>query len=131
MRDRIRLTGLRFYAYHGVAAAERETGRQYEIDCELVVDLAQAGHSDDLTDTIDYSEVYEVIRETVTGHAFSLLEGLANQLAGILLDQFEIYSVTVRVRKLHPPINGPIDSLEVEVTRDQGDLSKLLNRDEV
>ncbi len=130
MRDRIRLIGLTFYGYHGVGAAERETGRQYEVDCELGVDLAEAGHSDELTDTIDYAQVYEVIRDIVTGRAFSLLEGLATELARVLLDQFDAYSVTVRVRKLHPPINGPIDSIEVEVTRNQGDLSKLLNQDE-
>lgn len=131
MRDKIRLNGLRFYAYHGVGAPERETGRQYEVNCELVADLADAGHSDQLSDTVDYARVYETISETVTGRAFSLLEGLATELARVLLDQFDIYAVTVRVKKLHPPINGPIDSIEVEVTRNQGDLSKLLNQDEV
>lgn len=130
MRDTIRLNGLTFYGYHGVGVAERETGRQYEVDCELSVDLAEAGSSDQLADTIDYSRVYEVIREIVTGRAFSLLEGLAAELARTLLDQFDIYGVTVRVRKLHPPINGPINSIEVEVARNQGDLSKLLNQDE-
>lgn len=77
MKDYIRLVGLTFYGYHGVTAAEKETGRVFEVDCELEVDLAEAGQSDRLTDTIDYGEVYNLIKQTVEGTAFSLLEALA------------------------------------------------------
>ncbi len=125
MKDVIRLVGLSFYGYHGVSAAEKETGRAFEIDCELQVDLAQAGHSDQLTDTVDYTQVYALIKDVVEGKAYSLLEGLANELAGLLLDKFPVYRVTLQVRKLHPPIAGQIKHIEVEVTRDQGDTSKF------
>jgi 7,8-dihydroneopterin aldolase/epimerase/oxygenase len=125
MKDVIRLVGLSFYGYHGVSAAEKETGRAFEIDCELQVDLAQAGHSDQLADTVDYTQVYALIKDVVEGKAYSLLEGLANELAGLLLDKFPVYRVTLQVRKLHPPIAGQIRHIEVEVTRDQGDTSKL------
>ena len=125
MKDVIRLVGLSFYGYHGVSAAEKETGRAFEIDCELQVDLAQAGHSDQLADTVDYTKVYALIKDVVEGKAYSLLEGLANELAGLLLDRFPIYRVTLQVRKLHPPIAGQIKHIEVEVTRDQGDTSKI------
>ena len=125
MKDVIRLIGLSFYGYHGVSAAEKETGRAFEIDCELQVDLAQPGHSDQLADTIDYTEVYALIKDVVEGKAYSLLEGLANELAGLLLDKFPVYRVTLQVRKLHPPIAGQIRHIEVEVTRDQGNTSKL------
>ena len=129
MKDVIRLVGLSFYGYHGVSAAEKETGRAFEIDCELQVDLAQAGHSDQLADTVDYTKVYALIKDVVEGKAYSLLEGLANELAGLLLDKFPIYRVTLQVRKLHPPIAGQIKHIEVEVTRDQGDASKLTASD--
>lgn len=129
MKDVIRLVGLSFYGYHGVSAAEKETGRAFEIDCELQVDLAQAGHSDQLADTVDYTKVYALIKDVVEGKAYSLLEGLANELAGLLLDKFPVYRVTLQVRKLHPPIAGQIRHIEVEVTRDQGDASKLTASD--
>ena len=131
MKDVIRLEGMPFYGYHGVTAAEKETGRVFEIDCELGVDLASAGHSDQLTDTIDYNEVYQIIRENVEGTAFSLLEGLANRLASIILDKFPIYRVTLRVRKLNPPISGLARHIEVEVTRLQGDTDKLTDGTEI
>ncbi|MEW5795232.1 MAG: dihydroneopterin aldolase [Candidatus Zixiibacteriota bacterium] len=125
MKDVIRLVGLTFYGYHGISAAEKETGRQFEVDCDLQTDLAEAAHSDNLRDTIDYSQVYAVIREVVEGRAYALLEGLAGELAGILLDRFPVYAVTLRIRKLHPPVAGPAKYIEVEVTRMQGDPSKL------
>jgi len=127
MKDLIRLNQMQFYGYHGVSDAERETGRRFEVDAELEVDLAEAGHSDQLVDTIDYARVYEVIRSITQDKAFSLLEGLAQELASAILAEFAVYRVTLRVRKLHPPINGAIGSIEVELTRMQGDTSKLLN----
>jgi len=127
MKDLIRLNKMQFYGYHGVSAAERETGRRFEVDCELEVDLAEAGHSDQLADTIDYARVYDIISRITQDKAFSLLEGLARELAEAILAEFPVYRVTLRVRKLHPPINGPIGSIEVELTRQQGDTFKLLN----
>lgn len=125
MKDVIRLGGLSFYGYHGVTAAEKETGRVFEIDCELEADLASAGHSDRLRDTVDYQQVYQMIKEFVEGTAYSLLEGLASHLAANILDNFPVYRVTLKVRKLHPPIPGHVNYIEVEVTRFQGDTAKL------
>lgn len=125
MKDVIRLMGLPFYGYHGVTAAEKETGRLFEIDCELEVDLAEPGASDRLSDTIDYHQVYVVIKDTVEGTAFSLLEGLATHLSTIILDKFPVYRVTLKVRKMHPPIAGHVKYIEVEVTRYQDDPTKL------
>lgn len=127
MKDIIRLTGMSFYGYHGVTAAERETGRVFEVDCELEVDLADAGKSDQLHDTIDYSNVHSKTREIVEGRAFSLLEGLANNLVTMILQEFPVYRATLRVRKMNPPIDGQMKYIEVELTRSQGDTSKLMN----
>ena len=125
MKDLLRLCGLTFYGYHGVSAAEKETGRVFEVDCELELDLAEAGQSDRLGDTIDYGKVYQVIRETVEGKAFALMEALAGELAAKVLDRFPVYRVTLKVRKLHPPLAGQVTHIEVEVTRYQGDTAKI------
>jgi len=127
MKDIIRLGGMSFYGYHGVSAAEKETGRLFEVDCEIEIDLAQAGRSDMLVDTVDYSHVYEIIRETVEGKAFSLIEKLAEHLADILLEKFPVYRVTLKVRKMNPPIPGQIKFIEVEITRFQSDADKLID----
>ena len=126
MKDVIRLSGMSFYGYHGVTAAEKETGGLFEVDCELEVDLSDASSSDRLGDTVDYHHVHRVIRDTVEGKAFALLEGLAGRLAAKILDTFPVYSVTLRVRKMNPPIPGYVKYIEVELTRSQGDPSKLI-----
>jgi 7,8-dihydroneopterin aldolase/epimerase/oxygenase len=115
-----------FYGYHGVSAAEKETGRRFEVDCEIMVDLAGPGKTDQLTDTIDYTAVYELVADIVQNHSFSLLEGLAAKIASELLANFLIIEITVRVRKVMPPINGNVDCIEIEVTRRQTDPQKML-----
>jgi len=128
--DRIRLVNMTFYGYHGVSAAEKETGRRFEVDCELLVDLVEAGKTDQLTTTVDYAAVYNLIADVVQNKSFSLLEGLAASLASGILDTFPIIEVTIRVRKLIPPINGHVDCIEIEVTRRQTDPKKLLASEE-
>ena len=64
------------------------------------------------------------------GRAFSLVEGLASHLAAQILESFPVYRVTLRVRKMNPPIPGQIKSIEVELTRFQSDTSKLIGDDE-
>jgi dihydroneopterin aldolase len=115
-----------FYGYHGVSAAEKETGRRFEVDCELLVDLAEPGKTDLLNDTIDYNAVYELVANIVKNKSFSLLEGLAANLASDILAVFPVIEVTIRVRKIVPPIDGIIDHIEVEVTRRQTVPEKLL-----
>jgi 7,8-dihydroneopterin aldolase/epimerase/oxygenase len=127
--DVIRLTNMVFYGYHGVTAAEKETGRRFEVDCELETDLASPGQSDSLKDTVDYEAVYLKIREIVEGKAFSLVESLVIALANEILKEFDVFKVTLRVRKRIPPIAGSIDYIEIEVTRQQSDTSKILADD--
>ncbi len=131
MKDVIRLSGMSFYGYHGVTAAEKETGGLFEVDCELEVDLSDASSSDRLRDTVDYHEVHRLIRDTVEGKAFALLEGLAGRLATKILDTFPVYSVTLRVRKMNPPIPGYVKCIEVELMRSQGDPLKLMDNHNV
>ncbi|SYZ72617.1 Dihydroneopterin aldolase [Candidatus Zixiibacteriota bacterium] len=124
--DVIRLKDMVFYGYHGVTAAEKETGRRFEVDCELETDLAPPGESDSLKDTVDYEAVYQKIRGIVEGKAFSLVESLAVSLANEILNDFPVFHVTVRVRKIIPPIAGNIEHIEIEVSRQQPDPSKII-----
>ena len=121
MSEFIRLCGLPFYGYHGVTPAEKETGRLFEIDCELEVDLEQPGRTDKLSDTVDYHQVYAEIKTTVEGTAYSLLEGLADHISSTILEKFAVKRITLRVRKMHPPIDGNVKYIEVEITRQKGD----------
>ena len=83
--DRLILQNMIFYGYHGVFAAEKELGQRFEVDAELYLDLRQAGINDDLEATVNYAEVYTIIKELVEEREYNLLEALAEQIADTLL----------------------------------------------
>jgi dihydroneopterin aldolase len=115
--DRILLTGLAFYAHHGVSAEEQERGQVFTVDVAVDADLHRAGHTDDLGDTLDYRDLYARIREAMTGARYRLLEAAAEAVAHALLGVERVQGVTVCVRKPHVRLGGPLESAAVEVTR--------------
>ena len=115
--DTIILKGIRFHGYHGVAAAERQVGQKYEIDLELMADLSAAGETDDLTRTIDYAQVVQLVIEIGTQQSFQLFEAIAEAIAGVLLDRFQIEEVRIVVKKLSPPIEPSLSHAGVEIHR--------------
>ena len=112
----VRLQRMIFYGFHGVSRAVRETGRRYEVDCELKFDFGKAGISDDLNDTINYTRVYDTIEQVLTSDHVQLLETLATRIVNGILANFQIDEVSVRVRKMIPPIPGNLDYIEVELS---------------
>lgn len=103
-----------FYGFHGVSHAERETGRRFEVDCELDVDISTPAKSDRLDDTVNYTAVYDLVESIVQRNKFNLLETIAGRIAGAVLTRFHPQRVIVRVRKRIPPIPGNLDYIEVE-----------------
>jgi len=115
--DVLRLNNMVFHAYHGVWDAEREVGQRFQIDVEIRRDLSYAGRTDLLKDTVDLYKVYDVIERIVTGRKFKLVEALAESIANVLLEEFGLTSLVVRVRKPNSPIRGISDGIEVEIHR--------------
>jgi dihydroneopterin aldolase len=113
----IRLHNMTFYGYHGISAAERQTGRRFEVDVELVVNMDRSAKTDRLKDTVNYTQVYRTVEELVEQNSFALLETIAVRLANQILGKFKTQEVTVRVRKKIPPVPGNLDHIEVEVRR--------------
>ena len=98
--DRILLEGMNFTGYHGTLPAERELGQRCVVDVELRCDLRAGGERDDLSQTVDYSEVYRAAREIVEGPPVSLTETVAERIAStILATQPRVEAVRVTVRK--------------------------------
>jgi dihydroneopterin aldolase len=112
----IRLVNMSFYGYHGVAAAEKETGRRYEVDCELKTDITRAAQTDHLEDTVNYVTIYKVVEEFLERHRYNLIETLASRLLEEIKRQTRAERVTLRVRKRIPPVPGNIDYIEIETS---------------
>lgn len=120
-KDRILLTGMTFYGYHGVLPWEREAGQHFVVDVKVESDLRVAGQHDDLEATVDYREIYVAVRREVEGPPHALLEALAEAIAHRLLALARVEGVTVRVRKPNVALDGPLESAGVEITRRRTD----------
>ena len=116
-RDCIRIMNMTFYGHHGVEESERELGGRFAVDVELYLDLESAGSTDDLTKTVDYKAVYELVREMEGARNYELVEALAHDVAESILAQFAVDEVIVRVRKQSVPLGGLIDYTEAEIRR--------------
>lgn len=117
--DRIILTGMQFYGFHGVNPEERRLGQPFVVDLEAELDLSIAGSSDRLQDTVSYTDLYRVVKRVVEGEPRNLLEAAAAAIADdVLAQQSPVRAVRVRVQKPRPPIRGSvIESAGVEIYR--------------
>ncbi|MDA8194369.1 MAG: dihydroneopterin aldolase [Thermaerobacter sp.] len=118
IRDWIRLFDLRFRSCHGVLDYERSTPQPFTVEIALGLDLAPAGRSDRLEDTINYARAVEVVASVLEGPPARLLESLAARIAqGLLSMDSRIVEVAVRVRKDNPPVSVLSGPAEVEIHR--------------
>jgi len=116
--DKIFVNGMKFYGYHGVFAEEQKLGQRFNVDVTLLIDLKEAGLTDELDKTVNYKEVYDAVKEIVEGDSVKLLETLAEAISATLLGKFtSIDETMVKVIKPDPPIPGHYDSVAVEIIR--------------
>ncbi|MFC1935955.1 dihydroneopterin aldolase [Chloroflexota bacterium] len=119
-QDRIHLENMIFYAYHGANPEERELGQRFVVDLQVQLDLAAAGRSDALADTISYTELYCAVKAVVEGERYKLLEAVAEAITQRVLASFPISAVQVRVIKPSPPIkNAMLEGVSVEIYRER------------
>jgi len=115
--DRIALRGLQVRGHHGVFDHERRDGQDFVLDLVLDVDLAKAGASDDLADTVDYGALAEGAAAVVAGPPRRLIEAVAAEVAQRVLDDERVAAVEVTLHKPQAPITVPFDDVAVVVRR--------------
>ncbi|CAM3691961.1 dihydroneopterin aldolase [Marinicrinis lubricantis] len=116
--DKIVLSQMRFYGYHGVFPEETKLGQRFMVDVKLFLDLTSAGRTDRLEETVNYASVTETIRGIVEGKPFKLIEALAERIAAAVLGEYEIIqAITVRVLKPDPPFDIHFQGVSVEIHR--------------
>jgi dihydroneopterin aldolase len=119
MNDSIKLINIRLYGYHGVNPFEREKGQFFLLNLRIYSDLIKAGLSDSIDDTIDYSELYESIKNIVEGPSVKLLERLATMVADEVFKTFpSVKKLILEVIKPDPPIKDScIQGVSVKIIR--------------
>lgn len=119
MSDQIHISALRAVTIVGALPHEREIPQPLQIDLVLDVDLAEAGASDELNDTVNYGAVADDVIAAVEESKDVLLERLAARVADIVLDFPRVEAVDVLVTKLRPPISVDAESTAVRIVRTQ------------
>ena len=115
--DQIRLTGVRAVGKHGVLDFEHERAQTFVVDATLFLDLAPAGHSDDLHDTVDYGAIAKGIVAIIEGDHVDLIEKLVDRIASMILEYPAVARTQVTVHKPSAPIVVPFDDVSVTVER--------------
>lgn len=113
----IRMKEMEFYGYTGCLPEEKVNGQTFVITCEMNCDSIPGCETDELEGTVNYAEVYEVIKDEVESSHCNLIEYLANNLAKKVLAISDLITeVKIIVSKPQAPIDGKFKTMEVEVT---------------
>lgn len=116
--DKILLKNLAFYGYHGVLPEENVLGQKFFVDIELFLDLCKAGISDDVHETVNYADVYQMVKNVVENKRFKLIEALAEAIANLILNKFSrVQEVIVQIRKPEAPVDGIFDYFGLTIKR--------------
>ncbi len=113
----ISIEGMEFFAYHGCFKEEQLIGTKFNIDLFMKVDTSQAETTDHLSDTVNYQEVFQLVKKEMQTTS-KLLEHVGRRILDALKKEFpEIEEATIKIRKLNPPLGGKMDfvSLELEL----------------
>ncbi|MGH9920977.1 MAG: dihydroneopterin aldolase, partial [Nitrososphaerales archaeon] len=97
--DNVFIENLRLDCWVGVTEEERRQPQKVFLDVTLTLDLGRAAATKDVKDTVDYREAKRLFSQFVSTGEFVLLESLAEGVAALALDSFEVERVVVRVRK--------------------------------
>ena len=112
----VEVRGLSIYTHHGVTDAEQEVGQRLDFDLTFDVPDCDAVLTDRIEDTVDYSEVCDIVALASTERSFKTLERLCQVVAERLMERFDCESVIVRAAKPEPPVPYQVQEAGVELT---------------
>lgn len=123
MTQIVKLINCEFFAHHGVMPEEHQVGGRFAVDIELSVNIEDAAKTDQLSKTVDYEQIYDILRTIMTTQKKYLIESLAYQIGKTVLNQFALVEgALVRVRKINPPVGGVCDYAEIEYNLTRGNI---------
>ncbi len=100
------LEGMEFFAYHGLFDEEQKVGNRFTVDLKIETNFSKAGQTDLLKDTINYAEVYQIVKLCME-EKHRLLEHLAYQIVNKIKANFpQAKGIEVKIDKHNPPIGG-------------------------
>lgn len=119
MRYAIELAGLEFRSPHGCYDVEQLVGGNFRVDLVLEVEDNGAASADDIGSTVNYVEVYEIVRREMAVPS-RIIENVASRILDALSARFpSVLGCKLTIAKLAPPIGGKAAHVAVTFTFDR------------
>lgn len=116
--DKIILKEASFQGKHGCFVEEKVQTQNFRVSLSLYLDLEEAMESDDLEKTVNYGEVFDLVKNQVERKSYDLIEKLAAEiLKDIFLYSDKIKEIKIRLIKPNPPVQGDYKYFAVEMRR--------------
>ncbi|HQV98708.1 MAG TPA: dihydroneopterin aldolase [Bacteroidia bacterium] len=113
----IKVGPIRMYGYHGCLPEEEKIGGYYDVNVELETDFSGAEKTDNLKQTVDYCDVYNIIIREMKIRS-KLIEHVAARMADALKKEIKgIEQLSLELTKIAPPMNGDVAMVSVIVER--------------
>lgn len=119
--DKIFLRELKAEAIIGIFDWERQVRQTVLIDLEMAADVRRAAASDSIADTLNYKRVAKRLLEFIDQSSFHLVETLAERIAGLVIEEFNVPWVKVTLNK--PGAIRSSKSVGIIIERSAGDSS--------
>lgn len=114
---KITLKNMQFFSHHGHFDEEQIIGANYELSVCLHFDVEKAAQSDDLTDTLNYQEVYDVVKKEMAIKS-RLIEHVSQRILDSLLNTFpQLSQADLSFSKMNPPLGGQVERVTIEVSK--------------
>ena len=97
--DTIFLSGLTTECIIGIWDWERKVKQKVVVDLEMAADIRKAAASDSIHDTLDYKSVSKRLLQFISESEFQLVETLTERIAQIIVTEFNVPAVKVRLNK--------------------------------
>ena len=115
MKSYIFLDSVRFYAFHGVMPQETKVGGEFMVDLRVGYPIADAMQSDEVADTLNYAELYQLVKREMEIPS-KLLEHVAGRIVSAVGEQFpKVSSIHLKITKKNPPMGADCDGAGVEL----------------
>ncbi len=108
---------MEFFAHHGCFEEEKLVGNYFYVTFGYEYNINKAAISDDILDTINYQQVYQIIKDEMA-KPVNLLEHLACKIIDRIFYAFpSMESATIKIEKANPSMGGKMKGVSILVSK--------------
>lgn len=115
--DKVKISGIKAFGYHGVFEHERKEGQEFVADVEFEYETSDAIQFDLIDNAIDYGAISILVKSILEGEPKNLIEKVADEIAQQILANFNVNYVKIDLHKPKAPLKMEFTDVVVSVER--------------